>query len=69
MCRLQEAEEVYRVPDAVPTLMGGAVVLMSVQGSTGVRYIPLVPLSTMEVYVLGRLSYYVLRLRGWGLQL
>ena len=43
--------------------------LMAVQGAAGVGYIPLAPLSTMAVYVLGRLSYSVLRLRGWGLQL
>ena len=44
------------MPDAVPTLMGGAVVLMSVQGAAGVGYIPLAPLSTIAVYVLGGLS-------------
>ena len=56
------------MPEAVPTLMGGAAVLMSAQGAVGVRYIPLVTLSTMEVSVLGRLIYSVLRLWGWGLQ-
>ena len=57
------------MPDAVPTLTGGAVVLMSVQGAVGMRYIPLAPLSTMAVSVLGRLISSVLRFRGWGLQL
>ena len=65
---LQEAVEVYRVPSAVPTLMGGAAVLMSVQGAVGVRYIPLATLSTMEVSMFGRLTSPVLRLCGWGLQ-
>ena len=55
--------------DTVPTLTGGAVVLMSVQGALGVRYIPLVPLSTIAVSVLGSLSSLVLRLWGGGLQL
>ena len=57
------------MPDAVPTLTGGAAVLMSVQRAAGVSYIPLKPLSTMSVYVLGKLISSVLRLRGWGLQL
>ena len=56
------------MPDAVPTLMGGTNVLMSVQGAAGVRYILLAPLSTMAVSVLGRLIYPVLRSWGWGLQ-
>ena len=54
--------------DAVPTLTGGAAVLMSVQGAAGVRYIPLAPLSNMTVSVLGRLISPMLRLWGWGLQ-
>ena len=53
----------------VPTLMRGAAVLMSVKGAVGVRYIPLVPLSTIAVSVLGSLSSLVLRLWGGGLQL
>ena len=57
------------MPNAVQKLTGGAAVFMSVQGSAGVRYIPLALLSNMEVSVLGRLSYSVLRLRGWGIQL
>ena len=57
------------MPDTVPTLIGGAAVLMSVQRAAGVSYIPLKPLSTMSVYVLGKLISSVLRLRGWGLQL
>ena len=52
------------MPDAVPTLIGGVVVLMSVQGAAGVRYIPLAPLSTMKVSVLGRLSSSVLSCGG-----
>ena len=55
------------MPDAVPTLMGGVAVLMSVQRAAGVRYIPLAPLYTMEVSVLGRLIYLALRSWGWGL--
>ena len=54
-CRLQEAVEVYRVPDAVPTLMGGAAVFISVQEAEGVRYILLAPLYTMTVSVIGRI--------------
>ena len=46
----------YHIPDVVPTLTGDATVLMSVQGAAGVRYIPMVPLSTMAVSMLGRLS-------------
>ena len=65
---LQEAAEVYRVPDAVTTLMGGAAMLMSVQGAEGVRYIPLATLSTVAVSLLGRLIFPVLRSWGWGLQ-
>ena len=42
------------MPDAVPTLIGGATVLMSVQGAEGVMYITLVPLSDMEVSVMVR---------------
>ena len=38
------------------TLIGVDAVLMSVQGAAGVRYIPLAPLSTMSVSVLGSLS-------------
>ena len=53
--RLQEAVEVYRVPAVVPTLMGGATVLMSVQGEERVRYIRLAPLATMAVSAMGRL--------------
>ena len=41
--------------DAVPTLMGDAAVLVSVQGAEGVRYIPLASLSTMTVSVMGRI--------------
>ena len=66
--RLQEAVEVYCVPAAVPTLMGGAAVLMSMQVAEGVRYIPLVLLSTMVVSVMGRLISPVLGSWGWGLQ-
>ena len=54
--RLQEAEELYHVPDVLPMLIGGAAVLMLVQRAAEVRYIPLAPLSTMAVSVLGRLS-------------
>ena len=57
------------MPDAVPMLTGGSAVLMLVQGAAGVRYIPLAPMSTMAVSVLGRLSSSVLRFQGWGLQL
>ena len=64
---LQEAEEVYRVSDVVPTLMGGAAVLMSVQGAEGVRYIPLETLSTVAVFVLGGIISPVLKSWGWGL--
>ena len=48
------------MPDAVPTLMGGVDVLMSVQGEEGVRYTPLSPLCTIEVYVIGRIVLLVL---------
>ena len=48
------------MPDVVPTLMGGAAVLMLVQVEAGVRYIPLAPLSTMAVSVMGRLISSVL---------
>ena len=41
--------------------------VISIKGEAGVRYIPLTPISTMAVSVLGRLSYSVLRSRGWGL--
>ena len=57
------------MPAAVSTLMGVAAVLMSVQVSEGVRYIPLAPLSAIEFSVLGRLILPVLKLWGWGLQL
>ena len=57
------------MPDAVPMLTGGSAVLMLVQGAARVRYIPLAPMYTMAVSVLGRLSSSVLRLQGWGLQL
>ena len=66
--RLQEAEEVYCVPDEVPTLMGGTAALMSVQGAAGVRHISLAPLSNMAMSVLGRLISPVLRSWGRGLQ-
>ena len=56
------------MPDAVPTLMEGAAMLMSMQGAEGVRYILLAPLSTMSVSVLGSLISPVLRSWGWGLQ-
>ena len=56
------------MPAAVSTLMGGDVVLMSVQGAEGVRYIPLAPLSSMEVSVMGRIVSLVLGSWGWGLQ-
>ena len=52
------------MPDVLPTLMGGAAVLMSVQGAVWVRYIPLAPMSNMALYVLGRLISPVSRL--WG---
>ena len=52
----------------VPMLMGGAAVLMSVQGAEEVRYIPLSQLSNMAVSVLGRLISPVLGSWGWGLQ-
>ena len=57
-CMLHESDRDQRVLEAVPTLTRGAVVLMSVQGAAGLRYIPLAPLSTMEVSVLGSLSSY-----------
>ena len=44
--------------------MGGATVLMSVQVSEGVMYIPLVPLSDMEVSVMVRTVLFVVGL--WG---
>ena len=66
--RLQDDVEVYSFPAAVPTLMGVAAVLMSVQGAEGMKYIPLAPLSTMTVSVLGGLILPVLRSRGWGIQ-
>ena len=56
------------MPDAVPTMMGDAAVFMLVQGAAWVRFIPLLPLSTMAVSMLGRLISSKLRLRGWGLQ-
>ena len=55
-CRLHESDEEYRVFEAVPMLIGGDAALMSVQGATGVRYIPLAPMSTMAVSVLGGIS-------------
>ena len=54
------------MPDAVSMLIGGAAVLISVQGAAGVRYIQLALLSSMTVYMLGRLSSSVLRLREGG---
>ena len=57
------------MPDAVPILTGGAAVLMSAQGAAGVRYIPLAPLSTMAVSMLGSLGSSMLRLWEEGLQL
>ena len=56
------------MPDMVPTLMGGASVLMEVQGAEGVRYISLAPLYSMAVSVVGRILLLVLGLLGWGLQ-
>ena len=56
------------MPAAVPKFMGGASVLMSMQGAEVVRKIPLAPLSTMAVSVMGRLIFLVLGLWGWGLQ-
>ena len=44
------------MPHELPTLTGGAAVLMSLQGESGVSYIPLAPMSTMTVSVLGSLS-------------
>ena len=55
------------MPYVVPTLVVGASMLMSVQEAAGVSYIPLAPLSTMAVFVLGRLISPVLRSWGWGL--
>ena len=62
---LQEAEEVYRVSDVVPTLMGGAAVLMSVQGAEGVRYIPLAQLSDMAMSLMvSTVSFVVVSFEG-----
>ena len=44
------------MPNTVPTLMGVAAVMMAVQVAAGVRYIPLVPLSTMSLSMLDILS-------------
>ena len=56
------------MPDMVPTLMGGAYVLMEVQGAEGVRYILMAPLYAMTVSVMGRIVLLVLGSWGWGLQ-
>ena len=53
--------------DAVPTLMGGATVLMSVQGSEGMMYIPLAPLYDMEVSMMVGTLLFVVGLWGGGL--
>ena len=61
------------MPAAVPELMGGANMLRSVQGVEGVRYIPLAPLSTMAVSVLGGANFACVKVgtshqrwhRGW----
>ena len=49
------------MPAAVTMLMVISAVLMLVQGAEGVRHIPMAPLSTMAVSVLGRLISPVLR--------
>ena len=36
ICRLQGNEEVYHVPDAVPTLMGGTAEFISDSGASGI---------------------------------
>ena len=56
----------YHFPDKVPTLTGGSAVLMSVQGLVGVSYIPLAPLSTMAVSVLGNAKFFSVKVAGVG---
>ena len=46
---LQEAEERWGGPPAVPTTTWGAVGLMLAHGALGVRYIPLAPVSAITV--------------------
>ena len=53
------------MPYVVPTLMGCAAVLMSVQGAEGVRYIPLAQLSDMAMSLMvSTVSFVVVSFEG-----